>query len=127
MKLIHHINRKLPHRDNTKNDTYILNIIPISIDHKEDTDIVIITGHQIGIDALSDEHYVIDKLYYTKDVKTIFAEALAKNDAVRIECVKYKGFKNFISKKYNTWKVIQIANGDTLRDWIQIDQHSKLF
>ena len=126
MKLINRINRKIPHLPETRDDIYILNIIPVDVDSLANTDSIIITGHQFGIDAKFDEHYVIDKLYYTKDVQTIFTEALMKNDAVRIECVQYRGFKNFVSKKYNTWKVIQIAN-NSAQHWIQVDQHSKLF
>lgn len=127
MKIVNRINRVISNAaariPETKDQLFILNVIPTSINRMEDH--IQIIGYQYG--QSYEEQYNIDKLYFTNEVDSTIAEGIAKNQPIRIVCVQYRKFNNKISKMYNTWKVIQIQEGYNSHDWVQLDNHSKLF
>lgn len=124
MKLIHFINRKLPHPSETKEDFYILNVIVTSILENNDEEIIFV-AHKQG--QTTTEKFLINKLYYTPIVRNIIEEAISTKNPIKVGCVQYRYIRGVFSKRYGVWKVIQISDGLLSRDWIQLDYHSKIF
>ena len=122
-RIIDRINR-IADKSKTKSEYYVLSIIPIKVD-KEHDNFICIMCRQNGMNLL--EQFNIEKLYYTDSVKLAVTESIAKSQPIRVKCVKYRGFHNGLSKMHSTWKVIQIQADTMSHDWIDVDEHSKLF
>ena len=107
----------------TKDDVYVIAMTPTKIIDNSNSDSIIILGNPINYNI--NQQFNINKLYYTKNIKTLITECIVKNEPMQLECEQYKMFNNKMSKMYNTWKVIQIQN--CTGEWIQLDNHSKIF
>jgi hypothetical protein len=127
LRLIDHINRKIPRLPETKDTIYKLDVVIFHI-IDDDEHVIKIIGERCKSPPLDPpEQFNIDKLYYTDEIKTTIAECMTKGLSLKMACVQYRNFNNLLSKMYNTWKVIEIQKESGSNEWLQIDRHSKIF
>jgi len=106
----------------------LLNIIPTNITKKSsNNDIVKLYAYRSINTPDELERFNLDGMYFNDEIEQTLNECIVKSIPLNVECVRYRNFNNILSKMYNTWKVIKVQKHENSDEWIQLDQHSKIF